>query len=55
MTAPADDGFATRAIHVGQEPDATTGSVVVPIYQTSTFAQDVVGESRAGIRLLPGR
>jgi cystathionine gamma-synthase len=48
MTAPADDGFATRAIHVGQEPDATTGAVVVPIYQTSTFAQDVVGESRAG-------
>ena len=48
MTAPADDGFATRAIHVGQEPDATTGAVVVPIYQTSTFAQDVVGETRAG-------
>ncbi|SDO30247.1 cystathionine gamma-lyase [Nakamurella panacisegetis] len=48
MTTPADDGFATRAIHVGQEPDATTGAVVVPIYQTSTFAQDVVGETRAG-------
>ena len=41
-------GFATRAIHAGQDPEATTGSVVVPIYQTSTFAQDVVGESRAG-------
>src|ERR1700712_1061257 len=48
MTAPADDGFATRAIHVGQDPEATTGAVVVPIYQTSTFAQDVVGETRAG-------
>ncbi len=33
-------GFATRAIHVGQAPDALTGAVVVPIYQTATFAQD---------------
>jgi cystathionine gamma-synthase len=48
MTLSADDGFATRAIHVGQEPDKETGAVVVPIYQTSTFAQDVVGETRAG-------
>ena len=48
MTTAADDGFSTRAIHVGQEPDATTGAVVVPIYQSSTFAQDVVGETRAG-------
>ena len=36
-------GFATRAIHVGQEPDPTTGAVIVPIYQTSTFAQSEVG------------
>jgi len=48
MTLPAENGFATRAIHVGQEPDAVTGAVVVPIYQTSTFAQDVVGRTRAG-------
>ncbi len=48
MTHPANDGFSTRAIHAGQEPDPTTGAVVVPIYQTSTFAQDVVGETRAG-------
>ena len=48
MTTPADDGFSTRAIHVGQEPDAATGAVVVPIYATSTYAQDVVGETRAG-------
>ena len=34
-----EDGFATRAIHVGQEPDAATGAVIVPIYQTSTYAQ----------------
>ena len=35
--------FETRAIHVGQEPDPATGAVVVPIYQTSTYAQDEVG------------
>jgi cystathionine gamma-synthase len=42
------DGFSTRAIHAGQDPDPLTGAVVLPIYQTSTYAQDVVGESRAG-------
>ena len=42
------DGFSTRAIHSGQEPDPTTGSVVVPIYATSTYAQDGVGGLRAG-------
>lgn len=41
-------GFATRAIHAGQDPDPLTGAVAVPIYQTSTFAQDVVGQTRAG-------
>jgi cystathionine beta-lyase/cystathionine gamma-synthase len=35
--------FETRAIHAGQEPDPTTGAVIVPIYQTSTFAQEAVG------------
>jgi len=38
-----NDGFATRAIHVGQEPDPATGAVIVPIYQTSTYAQSEVG------------
>jgi cystathionine gamma-synthase len=38
--------FETRAIHEGQEPDPATGAVTVPIYQTSTFAQDAVGEHR---------
>lgn len=42
------DGFATLAIHAGQDPEQRTGAVVVPIYQTSTFAQDVAGEPRAG-------
>src|SRR5438128_4931154 len=36
-------GFATRAIHVGQDADPATGAVIVPIYQTSTFAQAEVG------------
>ena len=40
--------FATRAIHVGSEPDALTGAVVPPIYQTSTYAQDGVGGLRSG-------
>src|SRR6188768_2845834 len=38
--------FETRAIHAGQEPDPATGSVIVPIYQTSTYAQDGVGEHK---------
>ena len=38
--------FETRAIHDGQEPDPATGSVIVPIYQTSTYAQDGVGEHK---------
>jgi cystathionine gamma-synthase len=37
-------GFATRAIHAGQDPDPQTGAVIVPVYQTSTFAQSAVGE-----------
>jgi len=38
--------FETRAIHEGQEPDPATGSITVPIYQTSTFVQDAVGEHK---------
>ena len=38
--------FETRAIHDGQEPDPATGSVIVPIYQTSTFVQDAVGVNK---------
>ncbi|SDJ00333.1 cystathionine gamma-lyase [Frankineae bacterium MT45] len=41
-------GFNTRAIHAGQEPDALTGAVAVPIYQTSTYKQDGVGGLRSG-------
>src|SRR5436190_2363841 len=39
-------GFSTTAIHVGNEPDAATGAVSVPIYQTSTYAQDGLGRHK---------
>ena len=39
--------FETRAIHVGQDPDAEFGAVSVPIYQTSTYAQPAVGKPKA--------
>jgi cystathionine gamma-synthase len=38
--------FETRAIHDGQDPDPATGAVTVPIYQTSTYVQDAVGEHK---------
>jgi cystathionine gamma-synthase len=38
--------FETRAIHQGQEPDPATGAVTVPIYQTSTFVHEAVGEHK---------
>ena len=43
-----DNGFSTRAIHDGYEPDPLTGAVNVPIYASSTFAQDGVGGMRGG-------
>ncbi|MEO6470182.1 MAG: PLP-dependent transferase, partial [Aeromicrobium sp.] len=41
-------GFATHAVHAGFEPDPQTGAVNVPIYATSTYAQDGVGGMRGG-------
>ena len=38
--------FATKAIHAGQEPDPTTGAIMTPIYQTSTYAQTGMGEHK---------
>jgi cystathionine gamma-synthase len=38
--------FETRAIHDGQEPDPATGALTVPIYQTSTFVHETVGEHK---------
>ena len=39
-------GFATRAIHIGQEPDPVTGAVSVPIYATSTYVQEEIGKHK---------
>ncbi len=39
-------GFATLAVHAGQEPDLATGAVMVPIYQTSTYAQESLGHHK---------
>src|SRR3989337_4486915 len=39
-------GFSTVAIHAGNEPDSATGAVSVPIYQTSTYAQEALGKHK---------
>jgi cystathionine gamma-lyase/cystathionine beta-lyase/cystathionine gamma-lyase/homocysteine desulfhydrase len=41
-----DLGFATKSIHVGQEPDPSTGAVVVPIFATSTYVQEELGKHK---------
>src|SRR5260370_36711412 len=38
--------FATKAIHAGQEPDPSTGAVMTPIFQTSTYVQEGLGEHK---------
>ncbi|MBG6224641.1 cystathionine gamma-synthase [Arthrobacter sp. CAN_A2] len=48
MTHSDAQGFNTRAIHAGQTPDPTTGAVIPPLYQTTTFAQDGIGQLRNG-------
>jgi cystathionine beta-lyase/cystathionine gamma-synthase len=45
-TAPRKHGFETLAIHAGQDPEGLTGAVTVPIFQTSTFAQEAVGKNK---------
>ena len=42
----ADKGFATKAIHAGQDPDPATGATIVPIYQTSTYTQEAPGRHK---------
>jgi cystathionine beta-lyase/cystathionine gamma-synthase len=39
-------GFATDAIHAGQEPDPATGAIIAPIYQTSTYVQETIGKNK---------
>ncbi|HKN17917.1 MAG TPA: PLP-dependent aspartate aminotransferase family protein [Candidatus Sulfotelmatobacter sp.] len=46
MTKNRQTGFATRAIHDGQQPDPLTGAVNVPIYLTSTYVQQGIGENK---------
>jgi cystathionine beta-lyase/cystathionine gamma-synthase len=50
MTRVSDDdltaGFATRAVHAGQSPDPSTGAIMTPIYQTSTFVQEGLGRHK---------
>ncbi|MDH6283487.1 cystathionine gamma-synthase [Prescottella agglutinans] len=48
MSEQGSTGFSTRAIHAGYDPDPQTGAVNVPIYASSTFAQDGVGGMRSG-------
>ena len=38
--------FETKAIHFGQKPDITTGAVIVPVYQTSTYMQEAIGKHK---------
>jgi len=42
-TPDSSPAFATRAVHAGQEPDPTTGAIMPPIYQTSTYVQPELG------------
>jgi cystathionine gamma-lyase/cystathionine beta-lyase/cystathionine gamma-lyase/homocysteine desulfhydrase len=46
LQLPALMGFSTKAIHAGNEPDLATGAVSVPIYQTSTYAQEALGRHK---------
>src|SRR6266436_6346662 len=46
MSRDTQPGFATRAIHAGQEPDPETGAVTVPIYPTSTYVQQELGKNK---------
>jgi len=45
-SSPRRPGFETLAIHAGQDPEGLTGAVTVPIFQTSTFAQEAVGKNK---------
>ena len=46
MTDTSNLGFGTKAIHAGQEPDPTTGAIMTPIYQTSTYWQESPGNHK---------
>ena len=46
MTLPKDARFPTICIHAGQVPDPSTGAIVTPIFQTSTYVQEALGEHK---------
>jgi cystathionine gamma-lyase/cystathionine beta-lyase/cystathionine gamma-lyase/homocysteine desulfhydrase len=46
VTLPANARFSTICLHAGQDPDPTTGAIVPPIYQTSTYVQDELGKHK---------
>jgi cystathionine beta-lyase/cystathionine gamma-synthase len=48
MKLQDDARFSTICIHAGQEPDPATGAIITPIYQTSTYVQDALGQPHAG-------
>ncbi|MDA1307058.1 MAG: aminotransferase class V-fold PLP-dependent enzyme, partial [Acidobacteria bacterium] len=46
MTLPPNARFATICLHAGQQPDPSTGAIITPIYQTSTYVQDALGQHK---------
>src|SRR6188508_902996 len=46
MKLPDHARFSTVCIHAGQEPDPTTGAIITPIYQTSTYVQEALGKHK---------
>ena len=46
MKLPLDARFSTVCLHAGQEPDPSTGAIITPIYQTSTYVQDELGRHK---------
>jgi len=46
MSSDSNHGFGTRAVHAGTEPEAITGAIMTPIFQTSTYVQPAPGEHR---------
>src|ERR1051326_2187508 len=46
MKLPPSARFSTVCIHAGQEPDPSTGAIVTPIYQTSTYVQEELGRHK---------
>src|SRR5919108_4597756 len=46
MKLPAHARFSTVCIHAGQDPDPSTGAIITPIYQTSTYVQDELGKHK---------